>query len=68
MVVMGSYRPRPERLAVSSLRAKLAKSLRFMMLWRLYSYDTLLERLAQHLQDMTAALRPFIQKEHVVVR
>jgi hypothetical protein len=37
------------------------------MLWRLYLYETLLEGLAQDLEDMTAALGPFIENEHAVV-
>jgi hypothetical protein len=35
---------------------------------RLSVCDTLLERLAQHLQDVAAALRPCIQEESAVVR
>jgi hypothetical protein len=35
---------------------------------RLYLYDALLEGLAQHLQDVAAARRPFIQKENPMVR
>jgi hypothetical protein len=35
---------------------------------RLYAYDTLLERLAQDLQDVATELRQFIQKEHLMVR
>jgi hypothetical protein len=38
-----------------------------MTLWRLYLCDTLLQRLAQHLQDVVAVLRPFIQQEDAVV-
>ena len=34
---------------------------------RLYVYETLLERLPQALQDMTAALGPFIQEAHAVM-
>ena len=34
----------------------------------LYWCDTFLETLAQHLQDVAAALRQFIQREHAVVR
>ncbi len=67
MVVMGSYRPRPEWLAVSSLRAKLAKSLKLRTLWRLYLHDTLRKRLAQDLEDVAAALRPCIENEHAMV-
>jgi hypothetical protein len=33
----------------------------------LYACDTLLERLAQDLEDMTAKLGPFIQEEHAMV-
>jgi hypothetical protein len=35
---------------------------------RLYSCETILERLPQDLQDMAPELRQFIQKEHVMVR
>ncbi len=35
-VVMGGYWTRPEKLSVSSLRAKPTKSVKFMTLWRLY--------------------------------
>jgi hypothetical protein len=35
---------------------------------KLYVYDTLIERLAQDLEDMTAALGPFIHEEHAMVR
>jgi hypothetical protein len=38
------------------------------MLCRLYPRETLLGRLAQDLQDVAAARREFIQKEHAVVR
>jgi hypothetical protein len=38
------------------------------MCGRLYSCETLLEGLAQHLQDMSAELRQFIQKEDPMVR
>jgi hypothetical protein len=47
----------PERLAVRSLRAKLKKSLALRTLWRLYSYETLLEWLAHHLEPMATELR-----------
>jgi hypothetical protein len=66
-LMMGSYWTRPKRLAVSSLKANPAKSLELRTLWRLYSYDTLLKRLPQDLQDVAAELRPLIQKEHAVV-
>jgi hypothetical protein len=64
---MGSYDTRPAHLRVKSLRAKPAKSLKFRTLWRLHVYDTLLEWLAQNLQDMAAALGPCIQAEHAMV-
>jgi hypothetical protein len=38
------------------------------MCGRLYSCETLLQRLTQHLQDMSAELRQFIQKEDPMVR
>jgi hypothetical protein len=66
--VMGGYDTWPARLAASSLRAKFKKSLELRTLWRLYSYDTLLEGLAQHLQDVAPELRPFVQEKHPVVR
>jgi hypothetical protein len=39
-----------------------------MTLWRLYVYDTLLERWAQDLEAMAAKLGELIQEEHPVVR
>ena len=58
----------PAPLAVRSLSAKVAKALGFRRLWRLYSEKTLLEGLAQYLQDVAAEFRPFIEQEHPVVR
>jgi hypothetical protein len=49
------------------LLAKLRKSLRIITLWRLYSCDTLLERLTSHFEDMSRALGEFIEKEDPVV-
>jgi hypothetical protein len=66
-VMRGGYRLRPEPLAVVNRMAKSTKSLRLRTLWRLSSYDTLLERLAQDLQDMAAELGQFIQEEHAIV-
>jgi hypothetical protein len=66
-VQMGGYWTRAEWLVVTSRFAKLRKSLRVMTLWRLYAYETLLEGLAQHLQDMAAKLRQFIQPEHAMM-
>jgi hypothetical protein len=68
MVVMGSYRLRPDRLSVSSRLAKLTKSQRLMTLWRLSLCETLLNRLTQDLEHVAAELRQFIQKENPVVR
>jgi hypothetical protein len=34
---------------------------------RLYVYDTIFERLPQHLQGMAAELREFVQKQHAIV-
>jgi hypothetical protein len=34
---------------------------------RLYVYDALLERLAEHLEDMTPELAEFVQEEHAMV-
>ncbi len=65
---MGSDCPRPERFTISSLRAKLAKSWQLSTFWRLYVYETLLERLPRHLEGVTPALREFIQNEPAVVR
>jgi hypothetical protein len=57
---MDSYRPRPERLALSSRLAKSNKSLRLRTLGKLYSWETLLKRLTQVIEDIAAARRPFI--------
>jgi hypothetical protein len=64
----GGYRLRPEPLAVVNRMAKSTKSLRLRTLWRLSSYDTLLEGLAQDLEHMAAELGPFIQEESTMVR
>ena len=42
--------------------------LRFRTPAKLYSCETILEWLAQDLQDMAAALGPFIHEEHAMVR
>jgi hypothetical protein len=65
---MGGYWTRVEWLAVISRWAKLATSHRCMTCGRLYSYDTLLERLPQHFEHMAAELGQFIQQEDAVVR
>jgi hypothetical protein len=65
--LVGGYRARPESLTISRL-AKSAKLLRSRTLWRLSVEDTLLQRLAQGLEDMAPALGQFIQEAHAMVR
>jgi hypothetical protein len=60
-VVMGSYRPLPEPTEVMSRAAKATKEHRFRTPARLSVYDTILERLAQHFQDVVPALWEFFQ-------
>jgi hypothetical protein len=60
IVVRTCNEAQPEGLSVRSLRAKHKKSLALRMLWKLYLYETLLEGLAQDLQDVAAARRQFI--------
>jgi hypothetical protein len=48
-------------------KANSAKELRSRTPAKLYVYDTLLERLAQDLEDLAAALGPFIQEAHAVM-
>jgi hypothetical protein len=50
-----------------SRAADATKELRFRTPAKLYIYETLLERLAQDLEHMTAKLGPFIQEEDAVV-
>jgi hypothetical protein len=54
-------------LEIISCAAKAAKELRSRTSAKIYVYQTLLERLAQDLQDMAAALGPCIQEAHAVV-
>jgi hypothetical protein len=65
--VMGSYRPLPELSKFVSRAAKAAKTLKLRTPAKLYIDETLLERLAQDLQNMAAELGQFIQEEHAVV-
>jgi hypothetical protein len=58
---MGGYRALPEPLAVISQMANSAKLSRAMMCGRLYLYDALLQRLAQHLEDMPPPIRPIAE-------
>jgi len=67
MVVVGGYRPLPASLTAFTRRANSAKLLSSTTPARLYAYDTLLEGLAQHLEDVAAELRPFIEQEHAMM-
>jgi hypothetical protein len=66
-VLMGGYWTRTEVLTVNSRLAKQAKSPKFMTLARLYSYDTLLEGLAEDFQNVAAKLRELIEKHNTMV-
>ena len=66
-VVIGSYRPLPEPPKFVSRAAKVAKTLKLRTPAKLYIYESLLERLAQDLEDMAAELGPCIQEEHAMV-
>ena len=68
VTVVGGYRALPPSLTAIIRKANSTKGLRFRTPVRLYSYDTPLERLAQHRQHVAAALRQLIQEEHAVVR
>jgi hypothetical protein len=67
MVVMGSCHAVSGRLEVIGRAAKAIKALRSRACRRLYSEDTLLERLAQHFRHVPSALGAFIEEEHSVV-
>jgi hypothetical protein len=62
------HRTPPESLSIISRPAKSARESRSKTRGRLYLCDPLLQRLAQDLEDMPPALRPFIQDEHAVGR
>jgi hypothetical protein len=62
--LLDSARP----LKLSSRAAKVARRLRSSTPAKLYVYETILERLAQPLQDVAAAGQPFTQEENPVVR
>jgi hypothetical protein len=66
-MVVDGYWPRPKPCEVPIRAAKVAKASRFTTPAKLYLYDTLLKRLAQDLEDMTAELAEFIQEERLVV-
>jgi hypothetical protein len=65
--LVGGYRALPESLTAITLLANSMNVLRSRTPARLYVYDTVLERLAQDLEHMTATLGPFIQEEDAVV-
>ena len=66
-VLVDGYWPQTEPLMLSSRTAKVARRLRFRTPAKLYVDETILERLAQDLQDMAAELGPCIQEEHAIV-
>jgi hypothetical protein len=68
VTVADGYRARPDSLTAIARIAKSAKLLRSSTRWRLSVEDTLFEWLAEHLEDMTPALREFVQEEHAMVR
>jgi hypothetical protein len=67
-VVVRGYRTLPAPLTAMIRLANSAKALRSRTAVRLYVYDTLLERLAQDLEHLTAELGPFIHAEDAVVK
>ena len=60
VTVVGGYRPPPVCFTAMTRSANFAKVLGFRKPAKLYIYETLLERLAQDLQDMAAELGQFI--------
>jgi hypothetical protein len=66
-VAVDGYRPLTEFCTAITRRANSAKVLKSRTPARLYVHETLLERLAQDLQDMAPELGPFIQEEHAIV-
>jgi hypothetical protein len=58
-LVVDIYGTRPDSLKLSSRTAKVLKRLRFRTPEKLYSCETILERLAQDLQNMAAELGQF---------
>ena len=63
---VGGYRAPPESFMATTRMANSAKMLRFRIPAKLYSSETLLERLAQDLEDLVGARGPFLQEEHAV--
>jgi hypothetical protein len=66
-VVVDGYRMLTASLTAMTRRDNSAKELRSRTPAKLYVYDTLLERLAQDLEDMAAEFGPFIQERHAIV-
>jgi hypothetical protein len=64
----GADHPRPASLTAITCVAKSAMLWRSTTCGRLSTENTLLEELAQHLQDVAAELRPIIRQEYAVVR
>jgi hypothetical protein len=67
-VAVDGYWTRVEPLKLSSRAAKVARRLRSRTPAKLYVYETLLQLLAQDLQDVAAEFRKFIQEKNAVVR
>ena len=65
--VVDGYSNHSERCNVRSRTAKASRRLTSRTPARLLVYDTLLERLAQDLQNMASELRELIQEEHTMV-
>ena len=65
---VGGYWTRAEPLTLGSRAVRVARRLRSRAPAKWYSCETILERLAQDLEHMTATLRPFLQEEHTLVR
>jgi hypothetical protein len=66
--IRGRYGVLHASFVVTVHAAKVVNLCRSRTPARLYSYDTLLERLAQDFQDVACALGPFIQEAHAVMR
>jgi hypothetical protein len=65
--VAKGYRVSREPIRVTTRAAIAVSTVRSITLPKLYISDTLLERLAQNLEDMAAELGPCIQEAHAVV-
>jgi hypothetical protein len=65
-VLARGYRPFAV-VAIITFSANVAKRQSFTTPANLYLYETILQRLPQHLQHIAAELGPFIQEEHAMV-